>query len=252
MSKKELFSDLTSVLETNRPALQSFRELLDALEKDLLQTRSIMATNQQLRAMASLQQVQGALERHRGLFYVHETRLAQLKNLHKANPKDAKIQSLLMHFASVYAAVEDRSLILEQAGSNDFCERNIDGLFPYGITVFLAGEGQIMLAKFLPKPTSWRTHAARIEAHQYWIISLLNRLLRGHALSHPLQLLYIELTDVLRASREQEKVHESFWTLKQLQHQLPEATQRRVLNLELKHLASLCQPFPNRIEEGEE
>ena len=82
--------------------------------------------------------------------------------------------------------------------------------------------------------------------------SFLNGLLRGHALSHPLHLLLIELNTILQTSREQQTVHESFWTLNELQQRLPDVAQQRVLNLELKHLASLCQPFPNRVMEGEE
>ena len=252
MSKEELFSDLTAVLETNRPALQTLSELLSVLEKDILQTCDEPASSPQQRVIASVENVHGAVERHRSLFYVHETRLAQLKHLHSINPADTKIQPLLMHFAGVYASVEDRTWILNASKSNELCERNVDGLLPYGITLFLGGEGQIMLAKFLKHPTSWKTHVARMEAHEYWVTSFLNGLLRGHALSHPLHLLLIELKTILQTSREQQTVHESFWTLNELQQRLPDVAQQRVLNLELKHLASLCQPFPNRVMEGEE
>ena len=252
MSKEELFSDLTAVLETNRPALQTLSELLSVLEKDILQTCDEPASRPQQRVIASVENVHGAVERHRSLFYVHETRLAQLKHLHSINPADTKIQPLLMHFAGVYASVEDRTWILNASKSNELCERNVDGLLPYGITLFLGGEGQIMLAKFLNHPTSWKTHVARMEAHEYWVTSFLNGLLRGHALSHPLHLLLIELKTILQTSREQQSVHESFWALNELQQRLPDVAQQRVLNLELKHLASLCQPFPNRVMEGEE
>lgn len=252
MSREEFFGDLTAVLNTNRPALQTLSELLTVLEKDIVQTCDEPTSYQQQRAIASLENAQGALERHRSLFYVHETRLAQLKQLHRINPADAKIQSLLMHFAGVYASVEDRAWILEAAKSSELCERNVEGLLPYGITLLLSGEGQIMLAKFLKTPTSWKTYVARIEAHQYWIKSFLDGLLRGHALSHPLHLLLIELNTILQTSREQQTVHESFWALNELRQRLPDVAQQRVLNLELKHLASLCQPFPNRVMEGEE
>ena len=168
MSKEELFSDLTAVLETNRPALQTLSELLSVLEKDILQTCDEPASSPQQRVIASVENVHGAVERHRSLFYVHETRLAQLKHLYSTNPADTKIQPLLMHFAGVYASVEDRTWILNASKANELCERNVDGLLPYGITLFLGGEGQIMLAKFLKNPTSWKTHVARMEAHEYW------------------------------------------------------------------------------------
>jgi len=252
VSKEELFSDLTAVLETNRPALQTLSELLYVLEKDILQTSNEPASRRQQRAIVSLENVHGAVERHRSLFYVHETRLAQLMHLHSINPADAKIQPLLIHFAGVYASVEDRNWILDEANSSKLCERNVEGLLPYGITLFLGGEGQIMLAKFLKNTTSWKTHVARMEAHEYWVTSFLNGLLRGHALSNPLHLFLIELKMILQASREQQTVHESFCALSELQQRLPDVAQQRVLNLELKHLASLCKPFPNRVKEGEE
>ena len=252
MSSEALFADLTAVLETNRPALQTLSELLSVLEKDVLQTCHEPASWQQQVAIASLENVQGTLERHRSLFCVHETRLAQLKDLHSINPSDPKIQPLLMHFAAVYASVEDRTWIIDAAKSSELCERNIDGLLPYGITLFLGGEGQIMLAKFLKQPTSWKLQVARMEAHIYWVTSILNGLLRGHALSHPLHLLLIELNMILQGSREQQSVNDSFTVLKELQQRLPDVAHQRVLNLELKHLASLCKPFPNPVKEGEE
>ena len=252
MSREDLLSDLTVVLDTNRPALQTFQELLDVLEKDVFRTLGKMDSGGQRQLKASLRQVQGALERHRSLFYAHETRLAQLKHLYNVNPRDPRIQPLLMHFALVYASVEDRSWIIDQKKSDKLCERNVDGLLPYGITLFLASEAQMMLAKFLPKPTSWKEHAARVRAHQYWINAVVNGLLRGHALSYPLELLFIELGPMVETSSKQAAVEKSFQTLKEFQQQLPDIGQQRILQLELKHLASLCEPFPNQTKEVEE
>lgn len=218
--------------------------LLNVLEVDFQQVEPLLSWNESSFGSLQIEHLKGCIQQEISACKEYQVRLEKLLSDIHHFPNSIRIEIQIDRLSRLFESLQDTKWIERQPDSEQYTERLVHGILPSASFKFLKTEGQLMLAKFIGKPTSWKDMVDRLGAHCYWVEALFATLPSGNRLSFPLMAVMLVLKNCAPHVREQ---HDLLISIQEFENMIarPEDgfSKGRVLGLELARMRDMHRTF---------